>query len=158
MRSKDTGNIAKTVQQMTGQKPVVHADGDINYLMPTMQKLYNLIQPAMTTIEGNNLVYFNTNEQISDNAYPIQLIDLYHNASSTFSNFINLRRNMLIGNGLEPVNGDKKTLAFLNQQNEYGVKPLVTEFKLYFASCASSSTYDNMALKLGIAYTSLPAL
>ena len=123
-RIKDNGNIAKTVEKMTGQKPVIVAVGDeINYIMPSMQKLYNLLQPAMTTIENNNLIYFNSNEMMSDNAYPIQLIDYYHNASSTFSNFINLRRNMLIGGGLQPVDnssGNTATIAFLNKPNEFG--------------------------------------
>lgn len=124
-RVKDNGNIAKTVQELTGQKPlVVKSEESFNYLMPTMQKLYNLLQPAMTTVEANNLIYFNSNELIADNAYPIQLIDYYHNASATFSNFINLRRNMLIGNGLEPVDanasGATATIEFLEKENEFG--------------------------------------
>jgi hypothetical protein len=32
---KDNGNLAKTIENLTGQKPV---EKDFNYLMPTMQK------------------------------------------------------------------------------------------------------------------------
>jgi hypothetical protein len=70
-------------------------------------------------------VFFNSNEQADDNAYPIQLVDLYHNASPTFSNLIDLRRNMLIGNGLQPVvkSGDtlyQPTVDFINSENQFG--------------------------------------
>lgn len=124
-RFKDTGNIAKTVQELTGQKPnLVDSKESMNYIMPTMQRLYNLLQPAMTTVETNNVLFFNSSELIADNAYPIQLIDYYHNASATFSNFINLRRNMLIGNGLQPVNqngtGNTATIEFINKSNDFG--------------------------------------
>lgn len=120
---KDSGNLAKTIQDLSGTKPEIIKD--FNYLMPTLQKLYNLIQPSFTTIQTNNVVFFNSNEQADDNAYPIQLVDLYHNASPTFSSLIDLRRNMLIGNGLQPLvaSGDtlyQPTVEFLNKENQFG--------------------------------------
>lgn len=118
---KDTGSLAKTITQLTGEKAITIPESEaFNYLIPTMQRLYNLLQPSFTTIESNNLIFFNSNEEI-DNAYPNQLIDYYHNASATFSNLIDLRRNMLVGTGLVPVTeNDAATLEFLNRPNEYG--------------------------------------
>ena len=121
-KAKDNGNIAKVIAELTGEKPETIAEKDaFNYLMPVMEKMYNLIQPNLTTIQSNNLIYFNSNEEYDDNAYPNQLIDYYHNASATFSNLIDLRRNMLKGEGLVPVTeNDAATLEFLNKPNEFG--------------------------------------
>ena len=126
-KNKDTGNLAKVLTEMTGEKPqVISSEEAFNYLMPTMQKLYNLIQPNFETIQTSNLVFLNSNEEWDDNAYFAQLIDYYHNASATFSNLVDLRRNMLIGNGLQPVentssgNTVQATLDFLNKSNAYG--------------------------------------
>ena len=121
-KSKDTGSLAKTIENFTGEKPVVVDENQVgNYLMPALQKMYNLLQPSITTIQSNNLIYFNSNEEQNDNAYPLQLIDSYHNASPTFSNLIDLRRNMLIGNGLQPViEGDVGVTEFLDRENQFG--------------------------------------
>jgi len=127
MSKKDTGNIGNVITEMTG-KPAVVKTGEeaLNYLMPTMQRLYNLIQPYQQIVQSNNVVYFNSNEDISDNAYYIQVQDLYSQASSTFANMIDLRRNMLIGNGLIPNVEETdalyaQTVEFLNKENQYGM-------------------------------------
>jgi len=121
-KTKDNGSLAKTITSLTGEKPLIVSEADsFNYLMPVMQKLYNLLQPSFVTIQSNNLIYFNSSEEVDDNAYPVQLIDYYHNASATFSNLIDLRRNMLVGGGLVPVQeNDAATIEFLNRPNEYG--------------------------------------
>jgi hypothetical protein len=130
---------------LTGKTPETIAEKDaFNYLMPVMTKLYNLIQPSLTTIESNNLIYFNSNEEV-DNAYPNQLIDYYHNASATFSNLIDLRRNMLIGDGLKPVQeNDAATLEFLNKPNEFGETLLDIWEKL----CFDFSLFESYALEV----------
>ena len=98
---KDNGNLAKTISQLTGQNPETIAEKDaMNYLMPVMQKLYNLIQPYQQTVQPNSLVFFNSTEDDSDDAYWLRIIDLYNNASSTFSTLVDLRRNMLVSGGL----------------------------------------------------------
>lgn len=118
---KDTGSLAKTIENLTNIKPeIVNENEALNYFMPQMEKLYNLINPSFTTIQSNNLIYFNSTEDNNDNAYPNQLIDYYNNASSTFSNLIDLRRNMLIGNGLQPIKEDQATIDFLNKENQFG--------------------------------------
>ena len=119
---KDTGSLAKTIENLSGQKPDIIAEKDaINYMMPVVERLYSLLQPSLTTIQPNNVIYFNSTEENDDNAYPLQLIDYYHNASATFSNLIDLRRNILSGDDLVPVNeNDAATIAFLDKPNEYG--------------------------------------
>ena len=119
---KDNGSLAKTIENLTGEKPVIINENEsLNYLIPTMQKLYNLINPNFQTIQTSNLIFINSNEEFDDNAYFAQLIDYYHMASATFSNIIDLRRNMLIGSGLVPVQeNDAATIEFLNKNNEYG--------------------------------------
>ncbi len=143
---KDTGSIAKTITELTGKTPETIAEKDaFNYLMPVMTKLYNLIQPSLTTIQSNNLIYFNSNEEYDDNAYYNQLIDYYHNASATFSNLIDLRRNMLIGDGLKPVQeNDQATLEFLNRPNEFGETLLDIWEKL----CFDFSLFESYALEV----------
>jgi len=122
---KDNGNIAKTIESLTGQKPEVREENDFNYGLQVVEKLYNLIQPYQQTVEPNNLVKFSSSEEVGDDAYWLQLIDLYNNASSTFSNLIDLRRNMLVGSGLIPTVEETDalyapTIEFLNRENEFG--------------------------------------
>ena len=119
---KDNGSLAKTIENLTGEKPVVINENEsFNYLMPQLQKLYNMINPNFETIQTSNLVFINSNEEFDDNAYFAQLIEYYHQASAVFSNLIDLRRNMLIGTGLKPVvENDAATIEFLNKPNEYG--------------------------------------
>lgn len=145
-KAKDNGNIAKVIAELTGEKPETIAEKDaFNYLMPVMEKMYNLIQPNLTTIQSNNLIYFNSNEEYDDNAYPNQLIDYYHNASATFSNLIDLRRNMLKGEGLVPVTeNDAATLEFLNKPNEFGESLMDIWQKL----CFDFSLFESYALEV----------
>jgi len=98
---------------------IVPKEQAFDYAMPVLQKLYAEINPNTTTINTGNVIYFNSGEEIEDNAYPAKLLDLYTNASSTHSNLINLKRNMLIGEGLIPVDGDSQTQAFLEQKNSF---------------------------------------
>lgn len=145
-KRNDTGNLAKTLQDMTGKKPdVINEKEAFTYLMPQMQKLYNMLQPSFTTIQSTNLIYFNSNEEADDNAYPIQLIDYYHNASATFSNLIDLRRNMLAGTGLSPVTeNDAATLEFLNKPNEFGESLMDIWQKI----CFDFSLFESYALEV----------
>jgi len=124
---KDKGNISQVIGDLTGKKPeIIDEKQAFNYLMPTVQKLYNLIQPYQSTVQSNNVVFFSSNEENDDNAYWIQISDLYSNASSTFANLIDLRRNMLQGaGGLIPVVPEtdalyQPTIDFINQENEMG--------------------------------------
>ncbi len=104
----------------TSNKPLVEKDV-FNYAMPALHKLYSEIQPNTTTVSTNNIIYFNSNEEVDDNAYCEKLLDLYTNASATHSSLINLKRNMLIGNGLEPIKkDDQAAIEFINQNNSYG--------------------------------------
>lgn len=97
---------------------------DVNYLIPSLvEKLYKEINPNICTyVSGKqNIIYFNANEN-SDNAYLAKLVDVYNNASATHSNLINLKRNLLIGEGLIPVlSGDTKTQEFLDHVNTFGM-------------------------------------
>lgn len=94
---------------------------ELNYGMPMLTKLYAEINPNITTINTANVVYFNSGDELEDNAYPAKLLDFYTNASATHSNLINLKRNMLIGKGLQPIDpNDQLTTNFLNEENLYG--------------------------------------
>ena len=94
----------------------------IEYAMPILENLYAEINPNITTVVSGkqDIIYFNTNNS-NDNAYPTKLIDVYQNSSATHSNLINLKRNLLIGEGLVPVlSGDTATQEFLDHLNSYG--------------------------------------
>lgn len=123
---KDSGTLAKTIEDLTGKKPeIINENQAFNYLMPQMQKLYNLVQPYQQVVQTNNLVYFNSTDEYSDDAYWLMLQDLYNNASSTFANLVDLRRNMLQGQGLIPDVPEtdqlyQPTLDFINKENEFG--------------------------------------
>lgn len=95
----------------------------INFATMDQVKLYREINPNLTTVpsSGYRVVYFNSGQLIDDNAFPNQLIDLYTNGSATFQNLINLKRNLLIGEGLVPaMSGDTATQAFIDHENKYG--------------------------------------
>ena len=85
--------------------------------MPDLIKFYTQINPHITTT-NKGVVYFNSSESVDDNAYPIQLIDLYKEGSATHSALINLKRDLLIGNGL--LTDDPNTEAFLKRKNRNG--------------------------------------
>jgi capsid portal protein len=89
----------------------------LNYAMPDLIKFYTQINPNITTT-NKGVVYFNSSEGVDDNAYPTQLIDLYKEGSATHSALINLKRDLLIGNGL--LTDDPNTEAFLKKKNRNG--------------------------------------
>lgn len=89
----------------------------LNYAMPDLIKFYTQINPNITTT-NKGVVYFNSSEGVDDNAYPTQLIDLYKEGSATHSALINLKRDLLIGNGL--FTDDLNTEAFLKKKNRNG--------------------------------------
>lgn len=97
----------------------VSGEDRFSYVIPTLEKLYKELNPCQVTLK-NNVIYFNTNERINDNAYMFECQDLYREASSTHTACINLRTDMLIGNGLEPVSADTATLEFINTPNRMG--------------------------------------
>lgn len=145
---KDNSNIAKVIGDLTGQKPEIITDDKerFNYLIPQVQRLYNLINPQQTTIQNTGIIFYNSNEEYDDNAYYAQVGDYYRSASPAFSNLIDLRRNMLIGEGLIPVNaGDQQVLEFLNRENEYG-ETLGGE--IWNKICFDFSLFESYALEL----------
>ena len=114
-------NIQEVLKEEGIDAKVITKDA-LNYAMPILEKLYAEINPNITTqVSGKqNIVYFNTNV-INDNAYLHKLVDVYTNASATHSNLINLKRNLLIGEGLIPVvSGDTATQEFIDHFNNYG--------------------------------------
>jgi hypothetical protein len=121
---KTTKNIKTAVKQASQGKikdiEVLSESDAYAYMDKVNEKLYNLINPSIITTETNNIVFFNSTDEI-DNGYYNQVMDYYHNASATFSNLVDFRRNLLIGTGLQPViSGDTATLEFINRENEYG--------------------------------------
>ena len=93
--------VYSNAQEITGKER-------FDYLMPSLQKMYSEIAPNQVTLK-NGVVYFNSNEDENDNAYPFQLIDLVKEASATHTACLNLRTDLVIGNGLEPVVPDVPT-------------------------------------------------
>lgn len=121
---KDIKETLKEVDAKLGNAVVIDAKDSLNYAMPILTKLYAEINPNITTISSNNIIYFNSSEEYEDNAYPMEVIDKYKNASATHTNLIDLKRNLLIGGGLIPVGGNTTgntaTQAFLDKENSYG--------------------------------------
>ena len=89
----------------------------LNYKMGDNIKLYKAIDPNITTT-NKGVLYFNADQD--DNAYPQKLIDLYVNGSSVHSNFINLKRNLIYGNGLEPTESSEEYNEFVEMINKQG--------------------------------------
>jgi hypothetical protein len=87
------------------------------------EKFYIAINPNFEII-FNDIVYFNSTQapnSLNDNAYPNELMDLYRNGAAVHSRFVDMKRSMILGNGLEPVDkNDKLTLDFINHRNEVG--------------------------------------
>jgi len=90
-----------------------------NYVIPAFEKMYAEINPRQVTLK-NNIIYLNSTEDRNDNAYMFQCQDLYRNASATHSACINLRHDLTVANGLEPVNEDPATQEFLDRVNRVG--------------------------------------
>ena len=92
----------------------------LNYAMPMLQNLYRMINPNLTT-SNKGVVYFNSSQEMEDNAYPVELIDLYNEGSATHSSLINLKRDLLIGTGLQPIDEtDINTVDMLKKVNSHG--------------------------------------
>jgi hypothetical protein len=87
------------------------------------QLLYVAINPNFEII-FNDIVYFNSTQapnSLNDNAFPNELMDLYRNGAAAHARFIDMKRAMLVGNGLEPVDKDNEMLLeFINHRNEVG--------------------------------------
>jgi len=91
----------------------------LNYAMPLLTQLYQQINPNLTTSK-KGVIYFNTTQDLEDNAYPNQVVDLYNEGSATHSALINLKRDLLVGMGLTPVDGNVNTQAFIDKVNSHG--------------------------------------
>jgi hypothetical protein len=121
-------NIKKTLEEVDNKLAdalIVPQKDAINFAMPVLQKLYAEVNPNITTCSTNNILYFNSTEEIEDNAFFMQVLNTYQMKSSTFASLINLRRNMIVGNGLEPVVSPtnpkyQPTIDFLNNPNTFG--------------------------------------
>lgn len=89
----------------------------------TKEKFYIAINPNFEII-FNDVVYFNSTQapnNLNDNAYPNELMDLYRNGAAVHSRFVDMKRSMIVGNGLEPVDkNDQAILDFINHRNEVG--------------------------------------
>jgi hypothetical protein len=83
---------------------------NIKYLSQETEKFYQAINPNIQVQDSQNYVWFNSAIYEADNAYPNKLIDLYQNASSVHSNFINLKTNLLYSTGLLPLNSEDVNL------------------------------------------------
>ena len=113
----------------------------LNYAMPDLIKFYTQINPHITTT-NKGVVYFNSSEGVDDNAYPIQLIDLYKEGSATHSALINLKRDLLIGNGL--LTDDPDTEAFLKRKNRNGDNMQ----KVWEKICMDMAIFESYALQV----------
>ena len=93
----------------------------ISYKFSSLEKFYREINPNVT-IEANGLLYFNSNDELLDNAFPQMLNDVYQNTSSVHSNFINLKRNMIYSEGFKPISGNNSTdlQKFILHENKVG--------------------------------------
>lgn len=111
---------------------------DVNYIMGESQKFFKAINPNQVTT-NKNVVYFNAEKE--DNGYLEQLNNFYNQASSVHSNLINLKRNLIIGNGVTPISPDIKTQAFLDKINKQGdnfndvFNKSALDFALFEAAC-----------------------
>lgn len=85
-------------------------------------RLYEAIMPNIEVDDGNGYVWFNSDNNTRDNAYPNKLLDLYLNGSTVHSNFINLKGNLMYGSqGLIPLNANDAALAeYIKQENGAG--------------------------------------
>ena len=118
----------------------------INFATVDQIKLYREINPNLTTVPsaGYNVVYFNSGQLVDDNAFPAQLVDLYTNGSATFQNLINLKRNLLIGEGLVPaMSGDTAVQQFIDHENKYGE----TLNDVWSKLCYDYSLFDTYTLQ-----------
>ena len=121
---------------------------NLNYKSSELQKLYVAISPNIEVTE-QGYVWWNSNSDLRDNAYPNKLIDLYNNASAVHSNFINLKSGLIFGSGLQPLdNNDAILKQFLDAYNRAGnkmndiFKKLAADMAL-FEACALQVIYNS---------------
>lgn len=83
-----------------------------------------VINPDQQINEYDGLLYYNTGIYGSknDNAFPQFLLDLYTNATSVHSNFINLKGNLILGNNLQAEDDTQASIInpFLMRYNKSG--------------------------------------
>jgi hypothetical protein len=127
---------------ITDVKVVESSEEKFKYAMPALQKLYAEVQPNITTSTYGVLYFNSTQNDANDNAYFAELINTYQQKSTTFANLINLTRNMLVGNGLQPVtSGDTATMEFINKPNQYG-ESLQEQWQKYCFDYALTQAYS----------------
>ena len=116
----------------------------LNYAMPMLQNLYRMINPNLTT-SNRGVVYFNSSQDFEDNAYPVELIDLYNEGSATHSALINLKRDLLIGMGLQAKDeSDINTIEMLEKVNSHGD----TLQKVWNKVCMDMAIMESFALQV----------
>lgn len=116
----DTNKIKQGLESEGYTNPVeVKGKERFNYIMPTAQKLYKELNPNMVTLK-NKIIYLNSTQDTNDNAYMYMCQDLYREASATHTACLNLRMDLIIGNGLQPVEPDTATQEFLDRPNRVG--------------------------------------
>lgn len=112
----------------------------INYGMPDVVNFYEQINPNLTTT-NKGVIFFNSTDG-QDNAYPQQLVDLYNEGSPTHSALVTLKRDLLIGNGLE--SDDIRTKEFINQINQNGDNLQ----KVWNKLCMDYALFESYALQI----------
>jgi hypothetical protein len=84
------------------------------------QLFYVAINPNQELVQSG-IIYNNSNSYMADNAYPNELYDTFKNGSSVFSRYIGLKKNLIIGNGFEPVDpNNEKLWQWINAKNAAG--------------------------------------
>jgi len=70
---------------------------------------YTAINPNQEIIQSG-VIYNNTSAYVQDNAYPNEILDTYKNGSSVFSRYVALKKNLIIGQGLVPIDPNDNAL------------------------------------------------
>ena len=84
------------------------------------QLFYTAIQPNQEIVQSG-VIYNNSDSYTLDNAYPRMLEDIWKSGSAVFSRYINLKKNLIIGNGLQPVEDNNDALwNWIAKKNEAG--------------------------------------
>lgn len=87
----------------------------ITFKSITVQKenFLQIINPDTQVNEYDGLLYYNTGIYGSrlDNAFPNLLLDLYTNATSVHSNFINLKGTLILGNNLQAEDDTQESIV-----------------------------------------------
>jgi hypothetical protein len=81
------------------------------------QLFYVAINPNQEIVQ-QGIIYNNSNSYMNDNAYPNEIYDTYKNGSAVFSRYISLKKNLIMGNGLQPVDpNNNKLWDWIAQKN-----------------------------------------